>query len=107
MGAACGRPSSKPVTVADNCLWWAQENTPLAAEVDFVGVHTYPVREGRTPDEAMACTVANLEPVHAALPGGPIAALDEPWKGSPDDSLGAERHRDLFKVDRSPREAMR
>ena len=141
----------QPVTVADNYLWWAQHGAPLAAEVDFLGVHTYPVWEGKTIDEAMAYTVANIESVRAALPGRPIAVLeagwptiasefgeraneasqarhyaelrqwaastnttvfwfaafDEPWKGNPDDPLGAEKHWGLFNVDRTPKEAKR
>jgi exo-beta-1,3-glucanase (GH17 family) len=141
----------QPVTVADNYLWWAQHGAPLAAEVDFLGVHTYPVWEGKTIDAAMAYTVANIESVRAALPGRPIAVLeagwptissefggraseasqarhyaelrqwaastnttvfwfaafDEPWKGDPDDPLGAEKHWGLFNVDRTPKEAMR
>jgi exo-beta-1,3-glucanase (GH17 family) len=141
----------QPVTVADNYLWWAKHGAPLAAEVDFLGVHTYPVWEGKAIDEAMNYTVANIEAVRAALPGRPIAVLeagwptiasefggraseasqarhyeelrqwaasnnttvfwfaafDEPWKGNPDDPLGAEKHWGLFNVDRSPKEAMR
>jgi len=141
----------QPVTVAENYLWWARHGAPLAAEVDFLGVHTYPVWEGKTLDEAMAYTVANIESVRAALPGRPLAVLeagwptiasefgdraseanqarhyaelrqwaastnttvfwfaafDEPWKGNPDDPLGAEKHWGLFNVDRSPKEATR
>jgi exo-beta-1,3-glucanase (GH17 family) len=69
----------QPVTVADNYLWWAQDGAPLAAEVDFLGVHTYPVWEGKTVEEAMAYTVANIESVRAALPGRPIAVLEAGW----------------------------
>ena len=35
----------QPVTVADNYEWWIQDGAPLAAEVDFLGVHTYPAWE--------------------------------------------------------------
>ena len=69
----------QPVTVADNYRWWAQHGAPLAAEVDFLGVHTYPVWEGKTIDEALAYTVENIESVRAALPGRPIAVLEAGW----------------------------
>jgi exo-beta-1,3-glucanase (GH17 family) len=69
----------QPVTVADNYLWWAKHGAPLAAEVDFLGLHTYPVWEGKTIDEAMAYTLANIESVRAALPGRPIAVLEAGW----------------------------
>lgn len=69
----------QPVTVADNYRWWALHGAPLAAEVDFLGVHTYPVWEGKTIDQALAYTVENIESVRAALPGKPIAVLEAGW----------------------------
>ncbi len=141
----------QPVTVADNYLWWTREGAALAAEVDFLGVHTYPVWEGETIDEGLAFTIENVEGVREAHPGKPIAileagwatvssefgerageaqqaryydeiaawaeesqttvfffeAFDEPWKGDPNNPLGAEKHWGLFKVDRTPKEVMR
>ena len=139
------------VTVADNYVWWMREGVPLAAEVDFLGVHTYPAWEDKTIDEALAFTLENIEGVQEALPDKPIAileagwataarefgdraneanqaryfdelqkwasetnttvfffeAFDEPWKGDPDNPLGAEKHWGLFNVDRTPKEVMR
>jgi len=69
----------QPVTVAENYRWWAQHGAPLAAEVDFLGVHTYPVWEDKTIDEALAYTVENIESVRRALPGKPIAVLEAGW----------------------------
>jgi len=141
----------QPVTVADNYEWWIKDGEPLAAAVDFLGIHTYPAWEEKTIEEALAYTIENLERVRAALPGKPISVLeagwattasefgeraseesqeryyreiqdwaeqnnitvfffeafDEPWKGDPDNPLGAEKHWGLFKVDRSPKLAMR
>ena len=34
-------------------------------------------------------------------------AFDEPWKGNPNDPLGAEKHCGLFYVDRTPNLVMR
>ncbi len=70
---------SQPVTVADNYEWWIADGAPLAAEVDFLGVHTYPVWESKTIDEAMAYTIENIERVHAALPDKPIVILEAGW----------------------------
>jgi len=140
----------QPVTVADNYAWWARHGQPLAAEVDFLGVHTYPQWEEKTIDEALSYTIENLAAVRAALPDKPIVileagwatvasefgrraneadqerhfgelrdwarahnvtvfwfeAFDEPWKGDPDDPLGAEKHWGLFDVQRRPKLAM-
>lgn len=69
----------QPVTVADNYVWWIQEGAPLAAELDFIGVHTYPAWENKTIDEALAFTIQNIEDVHAALPDSKIAILEAGW----------------------------
>jgi len=141
----------QPVTVADNYAWWIRDGAPLAAEIDFIGVHTYPAWENKTIDEGLAYTIQNVEDVHRALPDKPIVVLeggwattasefgeqaneanqtryyrevamwaeaanitfmffeafDEPWKGNPDNALGAEKHWGLFKVDRTPKQVMR
>jgi len=34
-------------------------------------------------------------------------AFDEPWKGDPDNPLGAEKHRGLFNVDRTPKHELK
>ncbi|MCH9693551.1 MAG: glycosyl hydrolase [Gammaproteobacteria bacterium] len=140
----------QPVTVADNYEWWIQDGAPLAAEVDFLGIHTYPAWEEKGIDEAMPYTEANMRGVHEALPGKPVAileagwasqaiefgeraselnqarhyrellewgtrtnttifffeAFDEPWKGDPNNPLGAEKHWGVFNVDRTPKLVM-
>ena len=69
----------QPVTVADNYEWWAEDGAPLAAEVDYLGIHTYAAWEGKTIDEALAYTIENMERVQAALPGKPMAILEAGW----------------------------
>ena len=69
----------QPVTVADNYEWWTRDGAPLAAEVDFLGVHTYPVWEGKTIDEGLAFTVENLAGVRQALPDKPLMVLEAGW----------------------------
>ena len=69
----------QPVTVADNYAWWIRDGRSLATEVDFIGVHTYPVWEGKPIDEGLAYTLENIEGVHAALPNKPIAILEAGW----------------------------
>jgi exo-beta-1,3-glucanase (GH17 family) len=69
----------QPVTVADNYDWWIKDGAPLAAEVDFLGIHTYPAWEEKTIDEALPYTIENMEGVRAALPGKPMAILEAGW----------------------------
>jgi exo-beta-1,3-glucanase (GH17 family) len=140
----------QPVTVADNYEWWIEDGAPLAAEVDFLGIHTYPAWEEKTIDEALPYTIDNMLRVRDALPGKPMAileagwattavefgdraseanqaryyrelrdwaratnttvfffeAFDEPWKGDPNNPLGAEKHWGLFFEDRTPKQVM-
>jgi exo-beta-1,3-glucanase (GH17 family) len=69
----------QPVTVADNYEWWIRDGASLAAEVDFLGVHSYPVWEGKSIEEGLSYTVENIAGVAAALPGRPIAILEAGW----------------------------
>lgn len=140
----------QPVTVAENYLWWIQKGAALAAEVDFLGVHTYAVWEGKGIDQGLSYTIENIEGVRKAHPDKPLAileagwatlasefgdraseanqvryytemkhwaiandttvfffeAFDEPWKGDPNNPLGAEKHWGLFNVDRTPKQAL-
>ncbi len=142
---------SQQVTVAENYEWWIRDGAPLAAELDFIGVHTYPLWEARDIDEGLSYTVENLMAVREALPDVPMAVLeagwattasefgdrageaaqaryyheieqwarranvtifffsafDEPWKGDPDDALGAEKHWGVFFEDRTPKQVLR
>jgi len=142
--------TSALVTVADNCDWWTHEGELLGQEVDFLGVHCYPLWEGETLDNALRYTSDKLTAVQAAIPGKPVAllevgwattatefgdragepqqksyfeqlmewvaehhttafffeAFDEPWKGDPNNALGAEKHWGLFYENRKPKAAM-
>jgi exo-beta-1,3-glucanase (GH17 family) len=69
----------QPVTVADNYVWWTRDGQALAAEVDFIGVHTYPAWEEKTIEEALAYTIENMQGVRAALPDKPLAILEAGW----------------------------
>ena len=69
----------QPVTVADNYEWWIEDGALLAAEVDFIGVHTYPAWEEKTIDEALPYTIDNLRRVRDALPGKSLAILEAGW----------------------------
>jgi exo-beta-1,3-glucanase (GH17 family) len=69
----------QPVTVADTYTLWAAKGAELAAELDFIGVHTYPVWEEKDIDEGMSYTIATLEKVKAALPDAKIVITEAGW----------------------------
>jgi len=69
----------QPVTVADSYPWWRQHGSRLAAEVDFVGAHTYPIFEGQTIDTALAFMAKGIDETRAALPSRPLVILEAGW----------------------------
>lgn len=88
----------QPVTVADNYRWWIEHGAPLAAELDFIGVHTYPVWEGKGIDDALGYTIENVEDVRAALPGVSIAILEAGWATTAGEfgDRASEAHQDRY-----------
>ncbi|MCM2678373.1 glycosyl hydrolase [Echinimonas agarilytica] len=71
--------TTQPITVADNYEWWIKHGAVLAKELDFIGVHTYPMWEHKTIEQAIAYTVDNIAAVQQALPHKPIAVLEAGW----------------------------
>jgi len=69
----------QPITVADNYAWWTKNGAPLAKEIDFVTVHTYPAWENKDIDEALPYSIANLQGVHAALPQSRLVIGEAGW----------------------------
>ena len=69
----------QPVTVADNYRWWADHGTDLAAVVDFVSLHIYPVWEGKDIDEGMSYSIENFKDVQKALPNAKFVITEAGW----------------------------
>ena len=69
----------QPVTVCDNYDWWAKHGKSLAAELDFVSVHIYPVWEGKTIDEGMSFGTANMQAVRDNLPDARLVITEAGW----------------------------
>ncbi len=69
----------QPVTFCENWVPWAQGLDALVAELDFLSMHTYPVWEGRSVDEALVYTQENVHAVAARHPQLPIAITEAGW----------------------------
>lgn len=69
----------QPVSTADNYVAWINHAAALSAVVDFAGVHTYPIWEHKTIDEALAYSIENLMAVQQAIPNVPLAILEAGW----------------------------
>ncbi len=70
---------NQPVTVAENYEWWAAHGHDLAAAVDFVSIHIYPVWEGKDIDEGLSYSIANMGKVKAALPEAKLVITEAGW----------------------------
>ena len=51
----------------------------IASEVDFISLHTYPVWEGKTIDEALAYTIDNYRSVAERYPETPVVITEAGW----------------------------
>ena len=69
----------QPVTTADNYMVYWKHGARLAEVLDFFTVHTYPVWEGKSIDEAAEYTIANLQGVRSRHPDVPIVIGEAGW----------------------------
>lgn len=69
----------QPVTVAETHYWWRDHGANLAKELDFIGVHIYPLWEGEGIEKGMSFTIEGIENVIKALPDKKIAILEAGW----------------------------
>ena len=58
----------QPVTFCENYVPWTYKLEPLAAELDFISVHTYPAWEYRTIEDALEYTKENYHAATTHLP---------------------------------------
>lgn len=69
----------QPVTFCENYVPWTYKLEPLAAELDFISVHTYPAWEYRTMDDALCYTKQNYQSVADHYPGKPVIITEAGW----------------------------
>jgi exo-beta-1,3-glucanase (GH17 family) len=69
----------QPVTFCENYVPWLSKLKTLAAEVDFISIHTYPVWEYKHIHEAIEYTRDNYEAVAALYPHKPIVITEAGW----------------------------
>jgi exo-beta-1,3-glucanase (GH17 family) len=69
----------KPVTFCENYVPWTHKLEPLAAELDFISLHTYPVWEYRTIDAALDYTKQNFRSVADHYPDKPVVITEAGW----------------------------
>lgn len=73
------RSVDQPVTFCENYVPWTSKLEPLAAELDFLSVHTYPVWEYQGIDDAIAYTEQNYRAVADRYPDIPVVITEAGW----------------------------
>jgi exo-beta-1,3-glucanase (GH17 family) len=69
----------QPVTFCENYVPWQTTLAALAAELDFLSVHTYPVWESKGLEQALAYTEENWRSVADRYPGTPVVITEAGW----------------------------
>ncbi len=69
----------QPVTFCENYVPWQGPLEALAAEVDFISLHTYPAWEQKGMDAALSYTQANYDSVAQRYPGKPVVITEAGW----------------------------
>ena len=70
---------AQPVTFCENYVPWTGKLAPLAAVLDFLSVHTYPVWEYQPVASALAYTDANVRGVAERYPDTPVVVTEAGW----------------------------
>lgn len=70
---------SQPVTFCENYVPWTYKLDALVEVIDFISLHTYPVWEYKTIDDALEYTKQNYRDVADRHPGKPVVITEAGW----------------------------
>lgn len=69
----------QPITFCENYVPWTYKLEPLATELDFISVHTYPAWEYRSMEDALEYTKQNYHSVVQHYPNKPVVITEAGW----------------------------
>ncbi len=70
---------TQPVTFCENYVPWQNELAPLAAVLDIISIHSYPVWEYKSIEEGLEFTVENYQSVARAYPDHQVIITEAGW----------------------------
>lgn len=73
------KSAKQPVTFCENYVPWIGKLEALVAELDFISLHTYPVWEYKTIEDALAYTKHNYNTVAKYYPEKPVFITEAGW----------------------------
>jgi len=68
-----------PITFCENYVPWRDKLRPLVEYLDLISIHTYPVWEYKSLDEALAYTQENYYSVKGRFPDMPVVITEAGW----------------------------
>jgi exo-beta-1,3-glucanase (GH17 family) len=112
------REVPQPVTFCENYVPWHDKLRPLARELDFISLHTYPVWEYKHVHDALHYSMDNFHGVASLYPGTPAVISEAGWATNSNgrgicpqktsEELQAIYYRDLMEwTGREPKQVMR
>jgi exo-beta-1,3-glucanase (GH17 family) len=81
----------QPVTFCENYVPWLNKLKPVGNALDIISIHTYPVWEYKSIDEALGYTMANYEEVAKAYPNKQVVITEAGW-ATQSNGRGIEPH---------------
>lgn len=81
--------ASQPVTFCENYVPWGDKLIPLVETLDFISIHSYPVWEYKSIEEALEYTKQNYYQVKARYPRMPVVITEAGW-ATQSNGLGIE-----------------
>ncbi len=76
---AVKQAAKQPVTFCENYVPWLNKLKPLAAVVDFISIHTYPVWEYKHIHESLEFTKENYSAIANLYPNVPVVITEAGW----------------------------
>lgn len=70
---------AQPVTFCENYVPWLDKLAPLVEDLDFISVHTYPLWEYKSIEDALTYTRDNVDSVRHRHPGKPVVITEAGW----------------------------
>ena len=70
---------TQPVTFCENYVPWQNELAPLAAVLDIISIHSYPVWEYKSIEEGLEFTIENYQSVARAYPDHQVIITEAGW----------------------------
>jgi exo-beta-1,3-glucanase (GH17 family) len=69
----------QPVTFCENYVPWLHQLKQVGEQLDFISIHTYPVWEYKTIEDALAYTVENYHQVAHSFPDKQVVITEAGW----------------------------